>query len=53
MNALYIMIPLAMLLAGGFVGAFIWATKSGQWDDLDLAAHKAMTEPNSKGEPQE
>ena len=36
MNALYFMVPFALLLSFGFIGAFIWATQTGQWDDLDL-----------------
>jgi cbb3-type cytochrome oxidase maturation protein len=35
MNALFFLIPLALLLGGGFAGAFLWAARRGQFDDLD------------------
>ena len=42
MNALVFLIPVALLL--GLVGliAFIWALRSGQFDDLDGAASRAL-----------
>jgi cbb3-type cytochrome oxidase maturation protein len=35
MTVLYVVVPLALLLAGGAVAAFIWAVRRGQFDDLD------------------
>lgn len=35
MSVLYVLVPLALVLAGGFVGAFVWATRRGQFDDLE------------------
>jgi cbb3-type cytochrome oxidase maturation protein len=42
MNGLIILIPIALLL--GFVGllAFLWSMKSGQFEDLDGAAWRAL-----------
>lgn len=42
MNILIYLIPIALFL--GFVGliAFIWSLKSGQYDDLDGAAHRIL-----------
>ena len=34
MSVIYIVLPLAILLAAGFVTAFIWAVRRGQYDDL-------------------
>ncbi|MBS0195166.1 MAG: cbb3-type cytochrome oxidase assembly protein CcoS [Planctomycetes bacterium] len=42
MTVLYIVVPLAVLLAGCAVGAFIWAVKGGQFDDVDTPAHRAI-----------
>lgn len=53
MNVIYFMVPIALLLAGGFVGAFIWATKNGQWDDLDLTALKAISDNQRNEEKHE
>lgn len=55
MSVVYLMIPAALLLAGIGVAAFIIATKSGQFDDLDTPALRAIfdddeTPPDSKNE---
>ena len=38
MTILYLLIPLGLLLLGLAIAAFFWATKSGQFDDLDSPA---------------
>ncbi|MCK5042348.1 MAG: cbb3-type cytochrome oxidase assembly protein CcoS [Sphingomonadales bacterium] len=42
MSAILFLIPAALAL--GFVAllAFVWATKSGQYDDLDGAANRVL-----------
>lgn len=35
MSILFIVLPLAVILASCAVGAFIWAARRGQFDDLD------------------
>jgi cbb3-type cytochrome oxidase maturation protein len=35
MNAILILIPISLLLAGVAVAVFFWATRHGQFDDLD------------------
>jgi len=35
MSVLYLVVPLAMLIVAGAVGTYVWATRSGQMDDLD------------------
>ncbi len=35
MTILYLLIPLGLILLGLAVSAFFWATRSGQFDDLD------------------
>lgn len=42
MNALLFLIPLALLLGLGGLVAFLWALRSGQFDDLDGAAHRIL-----------
>jgi cbb3-type cytochrome oxidase maturation protein len=44
MNLLYIMVPMAILLGAGFLGAFIWATKKGQFDDLDTPSRRMLND---------
>ena len=35
MTVLYVLVPLALLLATGAVVAFLWAARDGQLDDLE------------------
>ncbi len=42
MSVIYLVLPLAILLAIGFVAAFIWATRSGQYDDMDSPAVRML-----------
>ncbi len=44
MSVLYLVVPLAILLAGAFVAMFIWAAKAGQFDDVDTPAQRAIFE---------
>lgn len=44
MDILFLMVPAAILIALVFVLAFIWATKKGQYDDLETPAHKMLIE---------
>ena len=36
---LYLLIPLAMLIVAAIVVFFLWAVRSGQFDDLEGPAH--------------
>jgi cbb3-type cytochrome oxidase maturation protein len=42
MSVLYLVVPLAVLLAGVFVGLFVWAARAGQFDDVDTPAQRAI-----------
>lgn len=44
MNILYLLIPLAIGLGASFVYFFIWATKDGQFDDLDTPSMRLLIE---------
>jgi cbb3-type cytochrome oxidase maturation protein len=37
-SVVFIVLPLALLLVGGAVAAFVWSARSGQLDDLDTPA---------------
>ena len=50
MEILYLLIPIAILLVAAMVAGFIWASKSGQFDDLEGPAHRILMD---KDEPQE
>ena len=44
MEILIYLIPIAILLSLGALIAFLWTLKSGQYDDLDGAAHRILIE---------
>ena len=57
METIFVLLPLALLIAAIAVGLFIWAARSGQFDDLDTPAVRILfddEEPrpvNRKGTP--
>ena len=46
MIALYIVLPLALLVAGGAVAAFAWSVRSGQLDDLETPPRRILFDPD-------
>lgn len=42
MSVLILMIPIALLLGFGFVSAFLYSVKTGQFDDLETPAHRIL-----------
>jgi len=44
MTILVYLIPVALFLGGASLVAFLWALKSGQYDDLDGAAERILVE---------
>lgn len=42
MSVLYIVVPLALLVVGIAVWAFVWAAGRGQFDDLDTPALRML-----------
>ena len=42
MDVLYLLIPLAIVILAIAVWAFMWAVKSGQFDDLEGPAHRIL-----------
>lgn len=42
MNIVYFLLPLALLLGGGFAVGFAMAAFRGQYDDLETPAHRIL-----------
>ncbi len=42
MEILYVLIPIALVLAGVAFITFFWAVRNNQFDDLDSAAHRIL-----------
>jgi len=56
MSVLYIVVPLALGIVAFAVGAFAWATRRGQFDDLDTPGVRMLhdddaTNPRPRPEP--
>lgn len=47
MSVLFIVLPLAFVLAAAGVWAFWWAVRGGQYDDLDTPPYRAMFDDES------
>jgi cbb3-type cytochrome oxidase maturation protein len=48
MSAIYLALPLALLLALAGVIAFIWSVRSGQMDDLETPALRILSEEDER-----
>ena len=44
MTNLFVLLPVALLLGLGGLAAFLWSVRSGQYDDLDGAAHRILND---------
>jgi cbb3-type cytochrome oxidase maturation protein len=42
MTILYLLIPLGLVLLGVAIWAFMWAVRSGQFDDMEGPAHRIL-----------
>lgn len=42
MEVIYIVLPLAIVMAGVALAAFFWAAHRGQFDDLDTPRYRAL-----------
>lgn len=51
MNSLLMLIPLALFLGACGLAAFLWALRSGQFDDLDGAAHRLLFDDDETPKP--
>jgi cbb3-type cytochrome oxidase maturation protein len=47
MNALVWLIPAALILGGLGLAAFLWSLRSGQYDDLEGAAWRAIDDDDN------
>lgn len=52
MTTLVFLIPVALFLGGLGLVAFLWALKSGQYEDLDGAAERIFTESDESPKPE-
>lgn len=53
MDGLLFLIPIALGLGAAGLGAFLWALRSGQFEDLDGAAHRVLFDDDKAPDPAE
>ena len=53
MSMLLYLIPAAVFLGFLGLGAFLWSVRSGQYDDLDGAAHRILFDDETRDEREE
>ena len=51
MTIIFVLIPISLLLLVVAIGAFFWATRSGQFDDLDSPAHRILLDDDRQPPP--
>ena len=47
MEIIYLLIPLSVILVGVIIWVFLWAIRSGQFDDLEGPAHRILMDDDS------
>ena len=50
MDVIFVLLPLALLFVGIAVAWFVWAVRSGQFDDLQTPAVRILFDDQEKGE---
>jgi cbb3-type cytochrome oxidase maturation protein len=51
MNILLLLIPLSVMLLAVAIGAFVWAVRRGQFDDLDTPAIDILADDTAPPPP--
>ncbi len=49
METIFVLLPLALLIAAIAVGLFIWAARTGQFDDLETPAIRILFDDDEPG----
>jgi cbb3-type cytochrome oxidase maturation protein len=50
MNIILVLLPVALLLGFGFLGAFLYGVYQGQFDDLETPRHRILLPDPNDGE---
>jgi cbb3-type cytochrome oxidase maturation protein len=51
MTVLLFLVPLALLLGGLGLAAFVWSLDAGQYDDLEGSATRMLSDDDIEGRP--
>lgn len=50
MDIVYLLIPLSVVLIAVIVTAFLWAIRTGQFDDLEGPAHRILIDDDEQAQ---
>ncbi|MFT5442495.1 MAG: cbb3-type cytochrome oxidase maturation protein [Myxococcota bacterium] len=50
MTALFVLVPLGLILLGCAVAAFLWAVKHDQFDDLEREGSRVLMDDDTKAD---
>jgi len=53
MIVIFLLIPLSVVIAAAFLGAFIWAVRSGQYEDTCTPSMRLLPDEDSKKQTKE
>lgn len=53
MDIMMLLVPCSLLVSGGFLFAFLWATRSGQFDDTSTPAIRMLFDERTTKENDE
>lgn len=53
MDIIYLLVPIALILVALAVWAFMWAVKSGQYEDMEGPAHRILMDDDSPSKKSE
>ncbi|MDH3589209.1 MAG: cbb3-type cytochrome oxidase assembly protein CcoS [Gammaproteobacteria bacterium] len=48
MNIIFVLIPVGLVLLLVAIGAFFWAVRTGQFDDLDTPAVRILSDDDNR-----
>jgi cbb3-type cytochrome oxidase maturation protein len=51
MEIIIVLLPLALLLGGFFIFAFIWSARKGQYDDLETPRFRMLLDDQNISKP--
>ena len=48
MSVIFVVLPLALVIVGAAVWAYVWAARKGQWDDMDTPAVRMLRDDEDR-----
>ncbi len=51
MSVLYLVLPLVLIMVGAAIAGFVWAARTGAFDDLTSPALRALHEDDTEPPP--